>query len=152
MGKTFRLEIPELAAEVERRLQGGDSRRQIKRLQAGRLGLGGQHTLEQIGAAVGKSRPRMVVWMRIVRQQGLDELLGRHQGRGQAPSVTGKVMQALRQGLRRGRRKRAKDAGQWLEQRHGVTLGKGGVRYWLKMRRSPEAPAPDSYPQRRGAK
>ena len=132
MGKTFRLQIPELAAEVERRLRRGGSRREMERLQAVRLGLGGQHTLEQIAAAVGKSRPRMVVWMRIVRQQGLDELLGRHQGRGQAPSVTGKALKGLQQGLRRGRWKRAKDAGQWLAQRHGVNLGKGGVRYWLK--------------------
>ncbi len=46
--------------------------------------------------------------MRLVREQGLDELLGLHQGRGQAPQVNAKVLAQLRQGLRRGRWKRAK--------------------------------------------
>lgn len=132
MGKTFRLGRPELGPEVEQRLQRGGSRREMERLQAVRLGLGGQHTLEQIGQAVGKTRSRIVVWMRIVRQVGLDELLGRHQGRGRQAQVSGPALRGLRQGLRRGRWKRAKDAGQWLEERHGVHLSLEGVRYWLK--------------------
>lgn len=132
MGKTFRLELPELAEEVEQRLRQGGSQRQMQRLQAVRLGLGGQHTLEQIGQIVGRSRPRIVVWMRTVRQQGLEHLLGLHQGRGRQARVGGAALRGLRQGLRRGRWKRAKDAGLWLQQRHGVKLTVEGVRYWLK--------------------
>jgi len=104
----------------------------MQRLMALRLGLGGEHTLEQIGKAVGRSRSRIIEWMRVVREHGVAELLGLHQGRGREPQVSGAVLKGLRHGLRRGRWKRAKEAGQWLEQRHGVTLTEGGVRYWLK--------------------
>lgn len=132
MGKTFRLNRPELGPEIERRLKAGGKQREMQRLQALRLGLGGQHTLEQIGLAVGRARSRIIEWMRIAREEGIEALLGMHQGRGAKPQVQGKALQELKQGLRRGRWKRAKDAGQWLEQRHGVRLSVEGVRYWLK--------------------
>lgn len=124
----------------------------MERLNALRLGLGGEHTLEQIAQAVGRARSRVIEWIRIARQEGVEALLGRHQGRGRQAQVQGAALKGLRQGLRRGRWKRAKDAGQWLEQRHGISLSEAGVRYWLKKAGSPEAPAPDSHPQRRGAK
>ena len=132
MPKTFKLARPDLATEVESLLKQGGSRRQMERLTALRLGLGGEHTLEQIAQAVGRARSRVIEWMRIAREQGVEQLLGRHQGQGRAARVKGVVLKDLRQGLRRGRWKRAKDAGQWLEQRHGIELSEGGVRYWLK--------------------
>jgi len=132
MAKKFRLHLPQLAAEVEKLLERGGRHRDMQRLTAVRLGLGGQHTLEQIGTIVGRARSRVTEWMRIVREEGVEALLGRHQGKGAEPQVTGKVLQGLQKGLRRGRWKRAKEAGQWLEQRHGITLSEGGVRYWLK--------------------
>jgi hypothetical protein len=46
--------------------------------------------------------------------------------------VQGKALAELKQGLRRGRWKRAKDAGHWLSQRHDIHLSVEGVRYWLK--------------------
>jgi transposase len=104
----------------------------MERLMALRLGLEGEHTLEQIAQAVGRARSRISEWMRIARQQGVAELLGRHQGRGRAAQVKGKALAGLRHGLRRGRWKRSQDAGQWLKQRHGVVLSPSGVRYWLK--------------------
>ena len=132
MAKTFQLGRPELAAEVESRLAKGGSRREMERLMALRLGMGGEHTLEQIGRAVGRARSRIIEWMRVAREHGVEELLGMHQGRGRAPRVKGAALKGLRHGLRRGRWKRAKEAGQWLEQRHGVKLSQAGVRYWLK--------------------
>lgn len=132
MGKTFRLNRPELAPEIERRLKQGGSQREMQRLQALRLGLGGQHTLGQIGKAVGRARSRIIEWMRIAREEGVEALLGRHQGRGAQPQVQGKALAELKQGLRRGRWKRAKDAGHWLAQRHDIHLSVEGVRYWLK--------------------
>jgi len=132
MPKTFKLGRPDLAPEVERLLKQGGSARQMERLTALRLGLGGEHTLEQIAQAVGRARSRVIEWMRVAREQGVEPLLGRHQGQGRAARVGGVVLKGLRHGLRRGRWKRAKDAGQWLEQRHGIELSEGGVRYWLK--------------------
>ena len=117
MAKTFQLGRPELAAEVESRLAKGGSRREMERLMALRLG---------------RARSRIIEWMRVAREHGVEDLLGRHQGRGRVPRVKGAVLKGLRHGLRRGRWKRAKEAGQWLEQRHGVKLSQAGVRYWLK--------------------
>lgn len=132
MAKKFRLNMPELAPEIDRLLELGGSGRTMERLMALRLGLGGQHTLAQIGSIVGRARSRVTDWMRVVRAEGVQALLDKHQGRGARPQVKGKALQGLRKGLRRGRWKRAKEAGQWLEQRHGITLSEGGVRYWLK--------------------
>lgn len=133
MGKTFKLGKPELGPEVERQLREGSvSARMMRRLMAVRMGLEGEHTLEQIAKAVGRSRSRIIEWMRIVREEGLPELLGRHQGRGRKAQVQGKALAGLRQGLRRGRWKTAHQATQWLEARHGVVLSDSGMRYWLK--------------------
>lgn len=130
--KKFRLNKPELAEQVEKRLEQGGSLRDMQRLTALRLGLGGEHTLEQIGQAVGRARSRVIQWMKTAREEGVEALLDMHQGRGKKPQVKGKALAGLKQGLRRGRWKRAKEAGQWLEQRHDITLSEGGVRYWLK--------------------
>jgi transposase len=104
----------------------------MERLMALRLGLGAEHTLEEIARAVGRARSRIVEWMRIVREHGVAELLGRHQGRGRTPRVSAAALKGLRHGLRRGRWKRAKEAGAWLRARHAVSLSEAGVRYWLK--------------------
>ena len=150
MPKTFQLTRPDLASEVQLRLKQGGTQREMERLQALRLGLAGQHTLAEIGAAVGRARSRIAKWMRLARAHGVAEVLGRHQGRGRAPQVKGQALKELSEGLRRGRWKRAKEARAWLIARHGITLTEGGVRYWLKKTRSSEASAPQSYPQRRG--
>jgi len=132
MAKTFHLGRPELAKEVEERLALGGSRRHMERLMALRMGLGGEHTLEQISQAVGRARSRITEWMKTAREEGVEALLGRHQGRGRKPQLSDKAFKGLKHGLRRGRWKRAKEAGEWLQQRHGIKLGEGGVRYWLK--------------------
>jgi transposase len=132
MAKTFQLGKPELADDVTTRLARGGSKREMERLTALRLGQGGEHTLEQIAKAVGRARSRVIEWMRIARQEGVEALLARHQGRGRQAQVRGAALNGLRQGLSRGRWKRAKEAGLWLEQRHGIVLSEAGVRYWLK--------------------
>ena len=132
MPKTFQLKKPELAAGVEQRFLQGGSPRVMERLTAVRMALSGEFTLAQIGLAVGRDRSRIGAWMKVVREDGVDALLGLHQGRGRAPQVTGKALSGLRHGLRRGRWTRAKDAAAWLEQRHGIGMTPGGARYWLK--------------------
>lgn len=74
MGKTFRLNQPELAPEIERRLMQGGCQREMQRLQALRLELGGQHTLGKIGEAVGRARSRIIEWMHIAREKGVEAL------------------------------------------------------------------------------
>ena len=91
----FRLNRPELGPEIERRLKAGGRQREMQRLQTLRLGLGGQHALARIGLAVGRARTRIIEWMRIAREEVIEALLGRHQGRGAKPQVQGKALQEL---------------------------------------------------------
>jgi len=58
----------------------------------------------------------------------VEALLNRHQGQCQEAQVDGAALPGLGQGLRRGRRQQAKDAGLWLSQRHGIEVTEGGVR------------------------
>lgn len=132
MAKTFQLGRPELAAEVEAGLRAGGSARAMQRLTALRMALSGEHTLEQIGKVVGRSRRAVAQWMHVARNQGVAAVLASHQGRGQPPRVAGKALRELRQGLARGRWRRIKEARAWLEERHHVTLTLSGMRYWLK--------------------
>lgn len=46
MGKTIRLNRPDLAPEIERRLKQGGSQRSMQRLLELRQGMGGQHNHE----------------------------------------------------------------------------------------------------------
>ena len=132
MPKTFQLKKPELAEEVEQRFQQGGTRREMERLTALRMAMTGDFTPAQIAQAVGRDRSRIGAWMKVARGDGPAALRGLHQGRGRAPQVKGKALTELRHGLRRGRWTRAKDAAAWLEQRHGIGLTTGGMRYWLK--------------------
>lgn len=132
MAKTFHLGRPELAAEVEAGLRRGGSGRVMQRLTALRLAMSGEHTLEEIGAVVGRSRRAVAQWMHVARAEGVAAVLASHQGRGQRPRVAGKAWRELRQGLTRGRWRRAKETRAWLEERHHIKLSLSGMRYWLK--------------------
>lgn len=104
----------------------------MERLTAVRLAAQGAHTLQEIADIVGRSRSAVGEWMRVVRTEGVAALLGRHQGRGQAPQVQGRALRELRTGIRRGRWRRAVEAQSWLAERHGIALSLPGTRYWLK--------------------
>lgn len=132
MAKVFQLGRPELAQELEARLKRGGNRREMERLMALQMAMNGRSTLAQIAAAIGRSRSTLCEWMRIARNEGIEPLLGRHQGKGRAAQLKGKALTGLRKGLQRGRWPRAKDAQQWLAQRHGLKLSLSGMRYWLK--------------------
>ncbi len=132
MRKTFKLGRPELTAEIEQGLKKARNQREQQRLLALRLGQEGAHTLEEIAGIVGRARSRVAEWMRVARTEGVAALLGRHQGRGRAPRVSGTAFKELRHGVRRGRWKRAKEAQAWLAQRHGVAIGLTSTRNWLK--------------------
>lgn len=132
MRKKFRLNRPEVAREVDERFRAGGSGREMERLTAVRLAAQGTHTLQEIADAVGRSRSAVGAWMQVVRTEGVEALLGRHQGRGQAPRVQGRALRELRTGVRRGRWRRAVEVQSWLAERHGIALSLAGTRYWLK--------------------
>jgi transposase-like protein len=132
MRKPIQLERPDLAAEVVRLGRENLRPREAERLGAVRLAMTGKHTLAAIATQVGRARSTVAEWIRLVREKGLDALLGCHQGRGRAPRVQGKAWRELRKGLARGRWRRAVETQTWLAQRHQIHLTLAGTRYWLK--------------------
>ena len=132
MGRKFKLGKPEIEEELKKKEKEAKRARDIQRLMAVRMAMSGEFTLEQIGKAVGRARSRIAEWMKVVRESGLEAMLAKHQGRGKKPRISTKAHKELRTGLRRGRWKTIKEAGQWLEQRHRIKMGIGGVRYWVK--------------------
>ena len=129
MPKRFHLRKPELTPVLEELEHSARQPREVQRLTAVRMAMSGEFTLAQIAAACGRSRSAVGEWMRVAREQGLPALLGRHQGRGRESALPPKALKELRKGLARGRWARRRDIQAWLEQRHGVVMGTGGVGY-----------------------
>lgn len=108
--------------------------REQERLTAVRMGMSGEFTLGQIAVACGRARSAVGEWMRVARTEGLEVLLGRHQGRGREGALSPKALKELRKGLVRGRWARLRDIRAWLAERHGVRMGIGGVAYHVGKR------------------
>ena len=134
MPKRFHLGKPELASALEELEVRASRPREVQRLTAVRMAMSGEFTLAQIAAASGRSRSAVGEWMRVAREQGLAALLGLHQGRGRESALPPKALKELRKGLARGRWARRRDIQAWLEQRHGVVMGTGGVGYHVGKR------------------
>ena len=134
MPKRFHLRKPELTPVLEELEHSARQPREVQRLTAVRMAMSGEFTLAQIAAACGRSRSAVGEWMRVAREQGLPALLGRHQGRGRESALPPKALKELRKGLARGRWARRRDIQAWLEQRHGVVMGTGGVGYHVGKR------------------
>ena len=90
----------------------------------------GQWTLAEIAKVLGKNRSTIVRWLMAYRQGGLQGLLTRGHG-GRQPSVNKDDKEALKEGLRKGLWKTAKEIRHWLKPR-GIPMTVWGVYYWLK--------------------
>jgi transposase len=131
MPKRFRLKRPELAAAVSAALDNCKDIRSHRRLLAMRLAASGQFTASQIAEQIGVSRRQFFHWVNALKSGGVEQLLERDHGGGQAAQVRGAALTELQAGLQSGRWKRAKEIQQWLQQRHETKLTVKGVYYWL---------------------
>lgn len=131
MPKRFHLNRPDLAQAVAAALPHSQDVSTQQRLLAMRLAASGQMTAAQIAEQIGISRRQFFHWVNALKEGGVEQLLRRGHGGGQAPQVQGAVLSELREGLRTGRWKRAKEIQQWLVQRHRQKMGLSGVYYWL---------------------
>ena len=131
MPKRFHLNRPDCAAAVAAALPTCQNVKDQQRVLAMRLAASGELTAAQIAHHVGISRRQFFNWVTALKQGGVPALLERKHGGGAPPQVTGKVLEALRAGLKAGQWKRAKEIQQWLRQEHRVELSLKGVYYWL---------------------
>ncbi len=140
MGKTLKVEGPATPEEVEAAYQASTEKHDRERLQAIRLGQQGTWTLEGIAQVLDRGRATIGRWVKAYREGGLKGLLQREHG-GREARVGESDREALREGLRAGRWKSAREVQRWLQQERGIDLKRGGVSYWLeKIRASWKVP------------
>jgi transposase len=101
-----------------------------KRLLALKMAQQGQFTRAQIGDALNKSRATIGRWLKAYLSGGIQALLKRGHG-GKQPTLQPDDIDALKDGLRSGQFKTAKQIANWLEKERGIQMKKSGIYYWL---------------------
>ena len=101
-----------------------------KRLLALKMAQQGQFTRAQIGDALNKSRATIGRWLKAYLSGGIQALLKRGHG-GKQPTLQPDDIDALKDGLRSGQFKTAKEIANWLEKERGIQMKKSGIYYWL---------------------
>ncbi len=129
MGKKFRIDGD--LVEVKAAEKAATERRDIEKLQAVRMGMSGNYTMEEVAEAVGRARSAVGRWASWYREAGIAGLLERKKPPGNDPSLSPELFEVFKEGLRQGRWKRAKEVRAWLSEDHGVQLSLKGVYYWL---------------------
>ena len=92
-----------------------------KRLLALKMAQQGQFTRAQIGDALNKSRATIGRWLKAYLSGGIQALLKRGHG-GKQPTLQPDDIDALKDGLRSGQFKTAKQIANWLEKERGILL------------------------------
>lgn len=87
--------------------------------------------IADIAAALGRGTATIGRWVRKFRSGGIPELLKRSHGARRA-QLDVALQEALKEGLRCGKWKTAKEIRQFLQQEHGKKLSVSGVHYWLQ--------------------
>jgi transposase len=131
MPKRYHLNRPDLATAVSAALADCQEVKSHQRLLAMRMAASGQFTAAQIAEQVGVSRRQFFHWVNALKTGGVDRLLERDHAGGAPAQVTGRMLEELLAGLKKGRWKRAKEIQQWLQREHAVKLAPTGVYYWL---------------------
>ena len=128
------------------------------RLLAVKLAGSGAWTSEEVAEVCGVSRGRVFVWLKTVRERGLEALLERGKTgpkEGVCRGVRAKVIQALQAKLAAGEFTTAQAARRWLKAQHRVERPYLSVWRWLKkcggVRRSATGAAPQPLPEKAGS-
>jgi transposase len=105
------------------------------RLLAVKLVARGQATSAEIADLCGVSRGRLFVWLKVLREQGLEALLARGQPgppEGTCRGVPPEVLEQLRAKLEAHAFANAQQARRWLKKAHGIDRPYASVWNWLK--------------------
>ena len=119
---------------LDKAYEASQERHDRERLLAIRLVYQGKHTLEQIGSILKRGRATIARWLNAYREGGIEELLHRGHGGGRKASLSQSDQEALIEGLRSGRWKRARDIQIWLQEERGIDLKPGGIYYCPRVR------------------
>lgn len=134
-GIKLKLGMPEVAACIDARHAREPHGWRKTRLLAVKLAARGEWTSAQIAEVCGIARGHLFVWLKIVRERGLDALLERGQPgprEGGCRGVKPKVIEALRAKLEAHEFTTAEQARRWLKKEHRVERPYISVWRWLK--------------------
>ena len=102
-----------------------------ERLLAVKLGLEGEHNLEEIAHNLGRARSAIQRWFDAYRKGGIEGLLTRRSGLvGRESKISDEVGKQIAKKLESGEWRTAKEAERWLKNEHGIELAKGSI-YWV---------------------
>jgi transposase len=134
-GNTLKLGSPRVAAIIDARYAAEPDGWRKRRLLAVKLAAKGEHTSAEVAELCGINRTYLFVWLKRVREDGLEALLEREKPgprEGTRYGVQPKVMAALAEALASHRFASAEQARRWLKKEHGVERCYGTVWGWLK--------------------
>ena len=134
-GTTLKLGSPEVAAVIDGRYAMEPDGWRKRRLLAVKLAAKGEHTSGEVAELCGIARSHLFVWLKRVREEGLEALLAREKPgprEGTRRGVPPKVMKALVTRLEAHEFASAEQARRWLKEKHGIERRYGTVWSWLK--------------------
>ena len=132
---TLKLGSPEVAAVIDERYAAEPDGWRRRRLLAVKLTAKGDYTSAEVAELCGISRPHLFVWLRLVREGGLDALLARDKPgprEGTRRGVKPEVIAALGERLAANEFASAEQARRWLKKEHGIERPYVTVWGWLK--------------------
>ena len=134
-GSTLQLGSPKVAAVIDERYAAERDGWRKRRLLAVKLAAKGEYTSAQVAELCGVARTYLFVWLRLVREGGLEALLARDKPgpkEGTRRGVAPEVMAALAEQMAAQQFASAEQARRWLKKEHGVERPYITVWSWLK--------------------
>ena len=150
-GRYLKLGNAEVAAVIDARYAKEPDGWRKRRLLAVKLAAKGEYTSAEVAELCGVARTWLFVWLKVVRERGLDALLEREKPgprEGEPRGVKPEVMAALRAKLAAHEFSSAEQARRWLAKTHGIERPYVTVWGWLKIARSAEGAAAQSLQER----
>jgi transposase len=134
-GRKLQLKKPGVAACIDELHAHAPDGWRKTRLLAVKLAARGESTSAQIADLCGIARGHLFVWLKIVRERGLDALLERGKPgpqEGTCRGVEAKVIEQLKAKLQAHEFANAQQARRWLQKAHGIDRPYASVWNWLK--------------------
>ena len=134
-GTTLQLGSLEVAAIIDERYAQEPDGWRKRRLLAIKLAAKGEYTSAEVAERCGIARTHLFVWLKLVRETGLEALLERAKPgpkEGTRRGVPPEVMSALAARLAAHEFANAEQARRWLKKVHGIERPYGTVWGWLK--------------------
>ena len=126
---------PKVAAVIDERYAAERDGWRKRRLLAVKLAAKGECTSEQVAELCGVARSHLFVWLRLVREGGLEALLAREKPgpkEGTLRGVAPEIVAALAERIASQQFASAEQARRWLKEKHGVERPYITVWSWLK--------------------